>query len=277
MSAVILERAVSLMNLTKSVKIVKYEHGTFADQEDILIVEYPLTLFIGEREFVTLLCTPEHLENMVVGYLKSENIINDYEDLDTVIVDENKGEAHIKLKDQSILDDVLFRRRFITSGCASNATFYDALDAVKLSANMSLDFKWEIPLAMNQIVDMVQTMNQSSELFEATGGVHICCLFDQEKLLFMREDIGRHNAVDKVVGELLKSGMTWENKIIFLSGRISSEMVLKCAKIGISVIVSRSAPMDMAVRLAEKLDITLIGFARGNRANIYSGFKRVER
>jgi len=119
-------------------------------------------------------------------------------------------------------------------------------------------------------------MQRESELYRATGGVHSAALCDNRALLIFSEDIGRHNAIDKIFGKCLIEGIQTDNRVIITSGRISSEILLKIAKRNIPIIVSRSAPTSLAVKLANKLGITLIGFARGKRINIYTNDWRVQ-
>ena len=113
-------------------------------------------------------------------------------------------------------------------------------------------------------------MQKKALLFKTTGGVHSAALADSEKLLYFHEDIGRHNAVDKIIGECLLNSTTTDDKGLFTSGRLSSEILLKAAKLKIQLIVSRAAPTSLSIELAETLNITLIGFVRGRRMNIYS-------
>jgi len=116
----------------------------------------------------------------------------------------------------------------------------------------------------------MESLQQQAVLFKATGGVHSAALADTEKILFFCEDIGRHNAIDKIIGEAIKAGTATDDKIIVSSGRLSSEILLKAAKLQIQMLVSRAAPTSLSIELAESLNITLVGFVRGKRINIYS-------
>ena len=125
-------------------------------------------------------------------------------------------------------------------------------------------------------MDLIKEFNKSSQLFLDTGGVHSCALCDINKIIIFKEDIGRHNALDKVLGKALLEDIDFRDKIILTSGRISSEILIKTAKRQIPVIVSRSAPTSLSIDIAKKLNITLIGFARGKRMNIYSNFSTLK-
>lgn len=255
-------------------EIYKYDNLEIIKTEDDVISEYPMTIFINDREYATLLCTPEHLEELVVGYLRSDYLIESFEDLESLIIDESKGIAHVEIKDASLLEEEIFRKRYITSGCSSSAVFYDTLDAIKLKRK-EIDLN-EPKIKMESLFKMMELVNQNSELFKQTGGIHIAGLFDYYNNMYLIEDIGRHNAVDKIIGKMTIDGISPDCKVIVVSGRISSDMVLKCAKTNINTIVSRSAPMDKAIDIAKKLNLTLVGFLRGKRANIYSGIERID-
>ena len=257
------------MNKVETYKIVKYDE-TLIEQTDVIIIEFPLTVFVNDKELATLLCTPEDMDLLVLGYLRSEHLIETKADIDGLVIDDDKGLAYVTLHKDVDLDE--FRNRYITSGCASSAVYYKTLDAITLRFNSMNTHT----IKMTNVFKCMKSLNQNSNLFKDTGGVHIAGLFEENRLIVTKEDIGRHNAVDKIVGYLLENGITPENKTLYLSGRVSSEMVLKCAKAGISAVVSRSAPMSVAIKLAQMHNILLMGFVRGHKANIYSGKERVE-
>lgn len=125
------------------------------------------------------------------------------------------------------------------------------------------------------ILNLSNKLNENSQLFKETGGVHSCALCSEEEIIMFHEDVGRHNALDKIVGEAFLKEIPFEDKILITSGRISSEMIIKTAKQRIPIIVSRSAPTELSVGIAKELGITLIGFARGRRMNIYQGEERI--
>jgi len=257
------------MNTSKKIKIIKCKDGTSSQAYDDVIIEFPLTIYIRAEQYATLLCTPEYEEELIVGYLFSENIIKKNSDIKSISIDLKSGEAFVDIVDANVLESDINKKRLITSGCANNTVFYNAVDKIKLQNTKN---KEKIDLDMESLLDTMMNMNKSSELFLRTGGVHMSLLSDGKEFNVFREDIGRHNAIDKIVGHIILSEVSTKGKVLFSSGRLSSEMVLKSAKAGIEVIVSKSAPMDMAIRIADELGIVLIGFARGKRCNIYSGF-----
>ena len=258
------------MKTIELVKLIKVESERKYEMEDMVITEYPLTIFLNGDEFITLLCSPNSLEYLVYGFLKSEGIIMNKEDVESVIIDEDKGFANVSLINRNPLSEKLHGRRTMTTGCAKGVTFYNVTDTIQLRP-----LENTFTVSINTIWKLLKRLNSESELFKRTGGVHSCCLCDYADILIMKEDVGRHNALDKILGETLVKGIDLADKMILTSGRISSEMLIKTAKAGIQVIVSRSAPTALAVRQAQELNMTLVGFARGTRANIYTGEGRI--
>lgn len=252
------------MDKTTKIKMTRIEDELSKSLEDTVIKEYPITIYVNDQMLFTLLCTPGDVEVLVIGHLLTEGLIKTYDDIQSLIIDIEKGLVYVTLDDAF---DVSMNHRYITSGCASSALYYNTRDAVTLR---HLKPKEPIPYDKQTVFDNMKHLNQKSRLFSETGGVHIAGVFKGDELLCFYEDIGRHNAVDKAVGYLLKERINTENVFVYVSGRISSEMVLKCIKAGIGGIVSRSAPMDLAVRLSKKHGIVLIGFVRGRRMNIYT-------
>jgi len=238
--------------------------------EDDVAVEYPLTLYLNGEEWITLLCSPDSLEYLICGFLKSEGLIRKKEEIDGLTVDREKGHGWITLNALNPLALQLHGKRTQTSGCAKGITFYQALDVITLIPNTS-----NMAVKFSDLTALMSVFNGASPVFKATGGVHSCAVCSSAELLLLQEDIGRHNALDKLVGEALMTGISLKDKILLTSGRISSEILLKAARAEFPFVVSRSAPTDLAVREAEKLGITLIGFLRGNRCNVYAGQQRI--
>ncbi|NBG87327.1 formate dehydrogenase accessory sulfurtransferase FdhD [Isachenkonia alkalipeptolytica] len=261
------------MERTKKIQIEQIKDGLIKGMEDQVVVEYPLTVYLNDEEFITLLCSPntsENLQYLALGFLISEGMIVHKSDVGKITVEEEAGHIHIQLKNKINLKQKLYGKRTVTTGCGKGTVFYNVLDSLG-----SQEIKNDIIYDYRHILKLSTELNQKSGLFKETGGVHFCALCDQEKVLFFHEDIGRHNALDKIIGEAFAKEEPLEDKILITSGRLSSEMIIKAAKKAIPVIVSRSAPTELSVNIAKDLDITLIGFARGNRMNIYHGSKRV--
>ena len=252
------------MNVTKKYNINKYSEDELNEREDLVIVEHPFTIFLNESEFITLLCSPKSLDNLAVGFLHSEGIIKSIDDIESIKIDKNNGYCYVSTKNKNLLSQKLYGKRTITTGCGKGSIFYNTIDGIKCNKIES-----KIDIDHNNILNLMKSFNKKSQLFLDTGGVHSVGLCNNDEILFFEEDIGRHNALDKIIGKCLYENISIKDKIVITSGRITSEVILKCAKIGISYIVSRSAPTNLAIDIAKDLNIGLVGFVRGNKMNIY--------
>ncbi len=253
--------------MTETFKILKINGDTREIADDIIVKEAPLTINIADKELVTVLCMPSSLDDFITGFLFTSGLIKKIQDIKKVVVNEEQWVAYVDLISA---DTKLVFKRLYTSGCGRGAMFYNAADIINRAKIVS-DFKIE-PARISLLVADFQ---KKSEIYLKTGGVHSAALADKGGVLIFREDIGRHNAVDKVIGSLLRRRGSFKNKILISSGRISSEVLFKAQKAGIPILVSQSAPTNQAVRLARDMDITLVGFARGARMNIYSFEERI--
>ncbi|MDY6825741.1 MAG: formate dehydrogenase accessory sulfurtransferase FdhD [Bacillota bacterium] len=247
-------------------KIWRYHEGRKREEViDSVTIEAPLTIYLNGEELITLLCTPKKTDRLALGFLRSEGLISALNDVSSLRVDEKKGLVEIELKNDKVLAGKLFGRRMITSGCGKGTVFYNALDSV-----LGSPVTGKLQITPEQVRLLMDELQSKGDLFRLTGGTHIAAMAECRRLLITFEDIGRHNALDKIIGESLLQGITAEDKIIVSSGRISSEILLKAAKLKIQLLISRAAPTSLSVNLAEKLNITLIGFVRGKRFNVYT-------
>jgi len=235
--------------------------------EDEVAREAALTIFLNDTELVTMLCSPAEENYLAAGFLAAEGLIETAEDITSLIVDETRGIARVATKSAGETDRIW--KRFISSGCGRGATFYSAADVTSPPVESS------IRIDPFQIYRLMRAFQDKSEVFKSTGGVHAAALASEAAIELFSEDIGRHNAVDKVFGRCLIEGIDTRDKLLLVTGRISSEILLKVARRGIPALISKSAPTDSGVKLAEKLGITLIGFVRGHRMNVYAHAERV--
>lgn len=257
-------------------KIVQRKIERFSQEkreviDDFLIEEFPLTIFLNGKELVTLLCTPENLQALVLGFLHGEGIIKGREDIISWHLDEEKGVAQVKTKSVDTLAEKLYDKRMIPTGCGKGTIFFSAIDTLG-SKKLTSDLQ----VKADKIYDLIQNLLHSSQLFQLTGAVHSVALSTEDHILFLSEDVARHNAMDKVVGQCLLNDISPKDKIIIVTGRVSSEMLSKVSKLEIPILVSKSAPTRLAVDMAEKLGITLVGFVRGKRMNIYANGERIK-
>jgi FdhD protein len=237
---------------------------------DVVVKEFPLTITLNNREVVTLLCSPTNLDYLAIGFLFSEGLITGKDDIKKIIVDQQTGVVRVESEeDKGFADELLFKR-FITSGCGRGASFYSAADVQNL-----VKVESDIEISASQVFALVDEFVQRSEVFKATGGVHSAALCDTENILVFSEDIGRHNAIDKVFGECMLKDIPTAGRLIITSGRVSSEILLKVARRNIPLLISKSAPTNLGVRLADDLGVTLVGFARGRKMNVYANEWRI--
>jgi FdhD protein len=256
---------------TESVRILRVDKAAGRWTDDIVVREAPLTLYVNDSELVTLLCTPVEVADLAVGFLFSEGIVSSVADIARVSHSDSKGIVWVTLGDDVPFSKESFQSgRAVTSGCARGQTFAHITDKLDLP---SLDTDTRFPA--ERIYKSLKNLSHLSTVFEQTGGVHVAALFDGETMVVFREDIGRHNAVDKVIGHCVTGGIDCSDKAMVVSGRLSSEMVIKVARLGVPVLISRSAPTSSALRIADETGMTLIGFARGQRMNVYSHPYRV--
>jgi FdhD protein len=251
------------------VPVLKLTEADRSSLEDIVAREFPLTIILNDRELVTLLCTPKDLKYLAVGFLASEGLLSSKADIKKLLIDETRGVARVETIEDKTKADEIFKR-FISSGCGRGASFYSAAD-VQNQARIESSLK----VSIRDILALVTEFQHHSEIYRATGGVHSAALCDTKSLLIFSEDIGRHNAIDKIFGRCLLEDIPTNDRIVITSGRISSEILLKVARRNMPIIVSKSAPTNLGVKLANDLGITLLGFVRGKRMNVYANDWRI--
>jgi len=255
-------------------QIVRIRGENREELDDMLITETPLTIFLNKVELVTILCTPEYLKELAVGYLFSEGFIKDIEDILALELDEKKSYAQVELtKNYSYETGGLSGAKtpLITPACIQ---FSSTVGGLNRSPAARVDSSARFSII--EITEALRKTHLASDLYKQTGGVHNAAICAGGSPLFFSEDIGRHNAIDKVIGHAMLKGIPAHDKMIVTTGRISSPVLGKIARASIPVLISRSAPTSEAARLADALGITLIGFARGRRFNIYSSAWRID-
>jgi FdhD protein len=242
-------------------RVVKsYDQGSWNSFTDQLVAEEHLQIILNGKKLVSMACSPEYTRELAVGYLVSEGFISKYEDLVTVRV---PHPLQVEVETSSALE---FSSPQQINTCMGRGS---GLQVPK--RNYPDDDPW-LPAILLQLIG---ELDASSLTFKKTGGVHSAALGDRQGTLVRYEDIGRHNAVDKVIGHAFLQQIPLYNKCLLLSGRIASEILFKLARAGFPMIVSRSAPTFKAVEHAEQLGITVVGFARGQRFNLYCHGHRI--
>ncbi len=259
-----------LDEVTTSRNIMRFDGQVFFREEDDIAVESPVTVMLDGQEFATMVCTPSHMEELVVGFLASEGIIRKYEEIKSLTMDDSKGFAYVELVTKKEIQTHHYSKRFIGSCCGKGRQFYFYNDIKTAKTVMS-----KTTITGKDCQRLMKLMQESSSHFEQTGGVHNSALCTKEGIVVARTDIGRHNALDKIFGYCLMNRIPLRDKIIVFSGRISSEVLLKSAKIGVGIVLSKSAPTNLALDLAEELGITVVGFIRGQGFNVYTHQERI--
>ncbi|MCL1936034.1 MAG: formate dehydrogenase accessory sulfurtransferase FdhD [Defluviitaleaceae bacterium] len=247
--------------------IVKYDKNGISNIEDPIVKELRANLMINEELYLSMMALPQDFDELAVGFMFAEGLIKSIDDIER-IESTCTGNIFVYTKEpiQVNEDD----KRVLVSGCGSGSVsmeFLNELNLPQLVGNQTFSY--------NEIINMMKKFNKQSEIFNKAGGCHSAALRFKDGTDIFFEDIGRHNAVDKVVGKALMEKRSIEDCALLVSGRISSEIVLKTIKLGIPVLISQSGPTAMSLALAKKTNMTLIGFARAFRFNIYSGAFRV--
>lgn len=236
-----------------------------------VVVENALTVYLNDKEFVTMVCSPVQEKELVTGMLCSEGIIDKPEQLTKLAVDRKEGLVWVETNKQKSLGEAMFLKRYMTSCCGKGRTsFYFANDA-RMAQHIDSDLR----IAAQEVSRYINLLEEQSELFHLTGGVHGGGIADGGKLEFHTFDIGRLNVLDKIYGHAFSQGIDLSHKVIAFSGRMSSEIVIKIGKMGCPVVIGVSAPTALALDIANELGITVIGFARKDRFNIYTHPERI--
>jgi FdhD protein len=260
----------SVSNIYTKREITVYKAGQHAIAEDQVVLEKPLTLFLNHVELATMICSPGGYEELGIGFLISEGIVQKRSDITLITCREEEGLLWIETSIPTPQTNN-FLRRHMASCCGKGcAGLYFINDFRQLQAVQS-----DTQFSAEQLLGFMNALENKSDVFHLTGGVHGAALADHSGLLFMFEDIGRHNAVDKVLGKAFLNEINTSDKCLLLSGRIASEILIKAARSNIAFILSRSAPTELTIELAEELEIAVVGFARGDHLNIYSHPEKV--
>ena len=259
------------MEMKKNVTLIRMDRETRETLQGEVAREYPLTVLFNGEQLATLLCSPDDMENLAVGFLYSEGLIAAKEDICDVALDGERGVIRVETSSAATMDRELFMKRVITTGCGRGISFYSFADLEQKQQKVVSAVK----VTPAQILDWMKAFQTRSEIYQRTHGVHGAALCDASGILLFKEDIGRHNAIDKIFGHCLRGDIPLEDRIIMTTGRISSEILFKVAKRNIPILVSRSTPTDLAVGLAGDLGITLVGFVRGGHMNVYAETGRI--
>ncbi len=237
--------------------------------ETRVVVERPLTLFLNGQEIVTMMTIGDHPEYLAVGYLINQNMLRPDDEITAVDYEDDIETVVVRTRDRTNFEDKL-KKKTLTSGCAQGTVFGDLMerfDEVRLPGDAVLKTSW--------LYALTKKINTAPSLYLAAGAIHGCVLCEEDRPLIYMEDVGRHNAIDKIAGFMAMKGIGTDGKIFYTTGRLTSEMVIKTVQMGIPILISRSGFTAWGVELARKAGLTLIGRAKGKRFITLSGDNRI--
>ncbi|WP_326542682.1 formate dehydrogenase accessory sulfurtransferase FdhD [Pseudorhodoferax sp.] len=256
--------------LLRSIEILD-QHGTRRSLQ--IPAERPLTVFIDKRELVTLMTLGARPELLVLGYLLNQRLIDRLEDVQAISVDWDVDAAAVSTRAGVVDLQARTARRTVTTGCGQGTVFGDAqeaLDAIRLPDARAAR------ITQGQLYALLDTLRQRDSVHRRAGSVHGCALFKGTRMLVFAEDVGRHNAIDTIAGWMLVHGVDGANKVFFTTGRLTSEMVIKAAQMGVPIVVSRNGVTAMGHDLATRLGMSLFGRAGNRHFLCYTGFERFD-
>lgn len=232
-------------------------------------IERPVTVYMNDVEVATMQATPDDLEELGAGFLVSEGLLTDREALTSVGADYKRGLIYVETSEE-VPDELTYRRRYITSGCGKGVTFSSVGHARSLEPVAG-----GFSVTPEALHGWMRAMNEGATKYRDSGGMQACAFAGGGKVRFVREDVGRHNAVDKVLGRVWLDRLPTDDATLLTTGRVSYEMAVKAAKAGVPVVASKSAVTDLAADIANSLGICVIGYVRGGAMVVYTHPERV--
>jgi len=234
--------------------------------------EYPLTIYLDKRELVTLMTLGQHPEALAIGYLRNQRLVASLNEIESVQVDWEVDSCAISTVCGIAGLESRLAKRTVTTGCGQGTVFgnlMDEIDSIRLPADQTLD-----ETTYYRLMDNVRRFDS---VYKTAGAVHGCALAKDDEILMFVEDVGRHNAVDAIAGQMWLDDIDGADKIFYTTGRLTSEMVIKCAQMGIPFLVSRSGLTQMGHEIARRVGITMIGRATGKHYLLFTGGQRFVR
>jgi FdhD protein len=232
--------------------------------------ERALTVYVDKRELITLMTLGAHPEWLILGYLLNQRLVSGFDDIESITVDWDVGAAAVKTRSGIADLEQKTARRVVTTGCGQGSVFGDLMEGVD---------QLQLPdtrITQAELYSIVNAIRLQQSVYKAAGSVHGCALFAGEELLLFVEDVGRHNAIDTIAGWMALNGQHSGGKLLYTTGRLTSEMVVKAAQMGIAVVVSRSGMTQMGHSVAQRLGLCAIGRATNKRFVCFSGAGRLQ-
>lgn len=245
--------------------IYRLKSGTLQPARRTIVEEYPLRLRVNGRELASLICSPHQLNFLLVGFFRLQGFVDSLDDIQTLGICQDFGLAEVRLKGE--LPQRLLPT--LTSGCGTGISYNLPQTLLAAVASKQQSF------SSNSLFLLMRQLCRQAELYRNHGGIHSAAIGDEGGMLLYAEDIGRHNTLDRLAGEAWFKQIDLTGKMLVTSGRVSTEMVAKAAKLGIGLIASRTSPTDKAIELCKQAGITLIGYLRGESFEVYSHPKKL--
>jgi FdhD protein len=270
-----------VVKLTNAARPATYEVEAFNERGEMVPTaiagEHPLTLYLDKREIVTLMTLGHAPEALAIGYLRNQRLVDSIDEIEAVQVDWETDSVAVTTRRKNKQLKQKLGKRTVTTGCGQGTVFGDLMeeiDSIRLSADARLSDA--------QLFDLIEQVRKHETIYKQAGAVHGCALaratgpVSAEIMMFV-EDVGRHNAVDAIAGFMWLQGLDGGDKIFYTTGRLTSEMVIKCAQMGIPFLVSRSGLTHMGHQIAQKVGLTMLGRASGRHYLLFTGGQRMQR
>ena len=246
--------------------------GKAEKMTDFVAEERPLDIYVSKKHYATIFCSPSNLKEMTIGHLLSEGILKSGEEIEELHVSVDKATCKVKLKPSvNIEKRVIFSKlssRVIRSACGSTSPYPFSFRHPKVRSNLTVQAK--------TILDCVNRLNSNAKIFRKTGGVHVAAIYSIDGVSkALAEDVGRHNAVDKAIGAGVLEQIDFSECFLALSGRLTGDIILKAATMQLPIVASLAAAINSGIAIAKDAELTLIGFVRGKRMNIYNSPERI--
>jgi FdhD protein len=258
--------------LTHEVRVLD-EHGS--TRSIAIPAERALTVFVDKRELVTLMTLGAAPELLVLGYLRNQRLVDSVADIDSITVDWDVQSAAVRTRAGIERFDQKTAKRVVTTGCGQGTVFGDMMSDVDALSLPAAD-EPSARLSQATLYGLLNAMRLQESTYKSAGSVHGCALFRQDELLTFVEDVGRHNAIDTIAGWMWMNEVAGADKIFYTTGRLTSEMVIKSAQMGVPIIVSRSGATQMGFEVASRLGLALFGRATNRHFICYCGFERFD-
>ncbi|WP_391090066.1 formate dehydrogenase accessory sulfurtransferase FdhD [Vibrio sp. NH-UV-68] len=232
--------------------------------------ERPLTVLLNWKEVVTLMTLGSRPESLVLGYLKNQSFLSDPDALESVIIDWESNSAAVVTKEDIQQVEAALKKKTVTSGCGQGTMYGNVMKQLE---------GYQVPqvkLKQSEVYAALEALTHYNDTYKKAGAVHGCAICKGNQVLSFVEDVGRHNAVDTLAGEMWLNGEEGKDKIFYTTGRLTSEMVIKVAQMGIPVLLSRSGVTQMGLDLAQQFGITTIARAKGLRFQVFTGATKIQ-